>query len=225
MAVGTLVSCSKSRHASWSTPEEYYALPRWSERVNAFSKIKRAPHTCSLFIGDSITEGCDMSYFLGDSTIVNMGIGGDFSQGLLRRLEPIALLQPKKIFVLIGINDILKRLPIDEISKNHLTIIHALKEQCPTATIYFQSVMPINNDYHVVGKDGRMPTHEVNNEIKQLNQLLETHCANERIYYVHIYDALANDRGQLMHGLTYDGLHLDNNGNQVWTTLIRPLIH
>jgi hypothetical protein len=209
-------SCFKHRHATWNTPDDYYALPRWSERVNSFMNITRPPLTADLFIGDSITEGFDLNYFFGDSTMVNMGI--------LKRLEPVARIQPKRIFLLIGINDVLKRLSPAGISSRQQEIILALKKICPQSNIYVQSLLPINSDYDVLEGNKRIKTEDVLAEIQAINTTLEATCQSTGVNFIHLYPAFTDRRGQLLSDLTYDGLHLNNNGNQVWTTLLRPLL-
>ena len=39
-------------------------------------------------------------------TLVNRGISGDFTNGVLARLEEITHYKPKAIFLLIGVNDL-----------------------------------------------------------------------------------------------------------------------
>lgn len=224
MATGLLSACSKSKHAQWTTPADYYALPRWSEKVAAFQKVQHPPHTCTLFIGDSITEGFDVNYFFSDSTVVNMGIGGDFTQGVLRRLDPIVVLQPRKIFLMIGINDVLKREPVQVITDNHAKIVQSLRSQCPQAVIYIQSVLPIHSSYVVRDHGKKVNTQVVLDEIISINAQLQHTCTQYQATYVDLHKDFTNERGRLRKELTYDGLHLNHNGNQVWTTLIRPLM-
>jgi lysophospholipase L1-like esterase len=224
VATGILTSCAKRGQLKWETPADYYALPRWSERVEQFKKIKRPLHTTTLFIGDSITEGFDLAYFLKDSSMVNMGIGGDFTEGILKRLEPVATLQPKKIFLLIGINDVLKRIPKTETTANHTLIVQQIKEQCPASQLFVQSILPINRSYTVMTGQQKIPTSEVLADIHWLNEQLAKLCAQTGCHYVDLFPAFTNRHGELQNGLTYDGLHLDNNGNAVWTTLLTPLL-
>lgn len=224
LTTGLFSSCIKQRHATWETPEDYYALPNWSERVNAFMQITRPPLTADLFIGDSITEGLDLNYFFGDSTMINMGIGGDFTEGILRRLEPVARIQPKRIFLLIGINDVLKRLHVEGICERQKEIVQALQKASPQSAIYIQSVLPIHSDYRVKEGLKRITTEHVLEEIQTINTTLEETCRAAGVTFIDLYPAFTDSRGQLQSELTYDGLHLNNNGNQVWTTLLRPML-
>ncbi len=224
ITTGLFSSCFKQRHATWNTPEDYYALPRWSERVNAFMQISRSPMSADLFIGDSITEGLDLTYFFGDSTLVNMGIGGDFTEGILKRMLPVERLQPRRIFLMIGINDVLKRLPASTISSNHQSIVQAMQKACPQAQIFVQSLLPIRSSYRVMEGRKRVPCQQVLEEIRRINANLAEICSEHDVAFVDLYPAFLDRSGELQSDLTYDGLHLNNNGNRMWTTLIQPLL-
>src|SRR3954470_24562286 len=42
-----------------------------------------------IFLGNSITQGGDWKKLLNDSTIINRGIGGDITFGVLKRLDDV----------------------------------------------------------------------------------------------------------------------------------------
>src|SRR5690348_15002827 len=55
-------------------------------------------------VGNSITEGGNWKLLLKDTTVINRGISGDVTFGVLNRLKEITDHQPGKLFLLIGIN-------------------------------------------------------------------------------------------------------------------------
>ena len=58
------------------------------------------------FLGDSLTDLCDVKKYYQPYNVVNRGIGGDTTDGLLNRLDVSAYaFQPKVVVVLIGINN------------------------------------------------------------------------------------------------------------------------
>ena len=63
-----------------------------------------------LFIGDSLTEWFNLKMYFPEASIINEGIAGDTTYGLLERLEAILDVTADKIFLLIGINDVWRRL-------------------------------------------------------------------------------------------------------------------
>ncbi len=210
-------SCSKTKWV-WNTEEEYFKLPYWNQRVEEFKKIKHDPNTCKLFIGDSITEGYELNKHYSDNTLVNMGIGGDFTSGILMRLDIVKNLQPKKIFIMIGINDITKAVPRDVIHRRYAEIITRLKKDCPKAQLYVQSNLPTSG---LGGSD------ESNNavlaEVLALNAFLQEQCALKNVTYINLYPLFELD-GKLNSCYTYDGLHISNDGYTLWTDTIRALV-
>ena len=61
-----------------------------------------------LFLGNSITEFGNWKKLLKDSSVINRGISGDITFGVLNRLNEIIKHQPSKLFLMIGVNDISK---------------------------------------------------------------------------------------------------------------------
>ena len=102
-----------------------------------------------LFIGDSLTAGfgveIDQSYVsvlqdiitsenLVDSTLlkepklINAGVSGDTSAGVLRRLDWLLAEKPDRVFLCIGANDGLRGQPLAALEKNLTKIIKKLKD-------------------------------------------------------------------------------------------------
>src|ERR1700757_523012 len=77
-----------------------------------------------IFLGNSITEMGNWKKVTGDTTVINRGIGGDITFGVLKRLQDITDRHPSKLFILIGINDIGKDIPDAVIADNYLKIVN-----------------------------------------------------------------------------------------------------
>src|SRR5689334_13421403 len=84
---------------------EYYP-----QRVAAFEKEPVVPGRI-IFLGNSITQLGDWKKLLNDTTVINRGIAGDITFGVLKRLDDVIRRHPSKIFLLIGINDIGRDIP------------------------------------------------------------------------------------------------------------------
>jgi len=212
-------SCVKNRY-TWSTEKEYYKRPMWKAHVRNFRKIKMAPNTAKVFIGDSITEGFDLRRHLNDSTTVNMGIGGDFTSGVLKRIDIAAKLKPAKIFVMIGINDILKDIDQSRIENNYSQIISYVKEHCSETKIYIQSNLPTtamggNDESNLKYAD----------RVQNLNIFLQGLCTANGITFVNLYPYFEIPGMKINPECAYDGLHLSDNGYKVWSELIKDIVN
>ena len=104
-----------------STQHLYDTLPTMTELyATRMAKFEAEPVVPGriIFFGNSITQGGDWAKLTGDSTVLNRGIGGDVTFGLLHRLHDITVRQPSKLFILIGINDISRDIPDAVIAAN-----------------------------------------------------------------------------------------------------------
>ncbi len=88
--------------------------PRYRERVSIFST---SPATAQIvFLGDSLVERAEWAEFFPGTGAVNRGIGGDTTEGVLKRLDQLGLKPGKsgRVFLYIGINDLLSGIPRGE---------------------------------------------------------------------------------------------------------------
>lgn len=169
-----------------------------------------------VFWGDSITHWGDWAEFMGFKKVLNRGIAGDNTYGLRARMEEITRHQPKKIFILIGTNDLNKKIPVSYIVDNYKKIIQDIHKLSPGTKVYVQSVFPINND--LIGRQYYTGTNE---EILALNTALKTMTVTMQVPFVDIYPALTDTKGQMDAKYTYDGLHLSGLGYQQWVNYLK----
>ena len=171
-----------------------------------------------IFLGNSITQIGDWKKLLNDTTVINRGIGGDVTFGVLKRLEEVINRQPSKLFLLIGINDIGKDIPDSVIAYNVRKIIVRVQAGSPSTKIYLQSILPLNPDVK------NFPQHyDKQQHVLSTNELLKevaeaTHCT-----YVNIHDLFTDKQGRLDAKYTFDGLHLAPafGGYEIWVAYLR----
>src|SRR5690349_16498569 len=84
-----------------------YIPDHYAKRIAIFEKEPVVTGKI-IFLGNSITEGGQWTKLTGDASVINRGISGDITYGVLKRLPDIIKRKPSKLFILIGINDIAK---------------------------------------------------------------------------------------------------------------------
>jgi lysophospholipase L1-like esterase len=171
-----------------------------------------------IFIGDSITAGCDWAKLFGDIRIRNMGIGMDYTEWLLKRLDQVTILQPSKVFIMIGTADLNNfYVPIPKIISNYTTVIQRLHQESPSTTIYFQTILP---------KQGYASTYAgLNDDIIELNtRMRELTEQYDFVEYINLYSLFKVDGNQLNPDYTYDGGHLNGKGYLVWKNAIEQYV-
>jgi len=209
LAAGTLSS---------ATAEAQNTLPYDTTYTFAHYKVRRAfyeglPNGKNeiVFLGNSITENGDWNELFKNKHIVNRGIGGDVCFGLLNRIDDVLDSKPKSIFLMIGINDIGRSVPVDVIAGKIQETIQVIKKKSPKTKLYLQSVLPINEK--VIWYDYMK---NKSDKITQLNEKLKPIAKKEGTPYLDLYSKFADENGQLLPQYTADGIHLSAAGYLKW---------
>lgn len=190
----------------------------WYQRVSLFDTLP-VDSTDIVFLGNSITDGGEFAELFNRGDIKNRGISADIISGVSKRLDQITSGKPKKIFLLIGINDISHGHSADKLADDYLKLIKDIRQKSPSTTLYVQSVMPVNNSFgrykNLIGKE---------KIINRLNVLIEKAAQDNGAVYIDLWPALADDDGNLNKVFTNDGLHLTGVGYKAWADFIREYL-
>ncbi|MEC4865572.1 MAG: GDSL-type esterase/lipase family protein [Jaaginema sp. PMC 1078.18] len=181
------------------------------------------PERLCILLGDSISLWFPGELLPPQENWLNQGISGETSAGLLRRLELLDDTEPTAIFVMIGINDLLKGVKEETILANQKLIVRYLKQQHPNAKIVLQSILPHSGSKATW--EGRDRLAQIPNErILQLNTRLWEIADSEGVLFLNLYPLFADETSSLRLDLTSDGLHLNRNGYQLWQTALQVFI-
>ena len=170
-----------------------------------------------VFLGNSITDGCEWAELFNNRHVKNRGISGDRSGWLLDRLDPIVGGHPKKLFLMIGVNDLAAGVSPDEIVANVARLIDRFQSESRWTKIYVQSILPVNGESFAKFKNH----YEHGRQIVPLNKRLEALCDEKEVTYLDVWGALADHEGRLDKRYTNDGLHLTGEGYVVWRDAIK----
>jgi len=163
-----------------------------------------------LLAGDSITEGW-LGYDIDlGAKISNHGIGWDTVTGLFNRLPQMLRHSPDKIFILIGTNDIGYNRDVGVMAGELSDIIATLKRERPRTELYIQSVMPREAEL--------MPA------VKEINAAYLAVAEKAGVSFVDLTPTFAAPDGTLKPELTYDGIHLNEEGYRVWAKVLKTYI-
>jgi lysophospholipase L1-like esterase len=169
-----------------------------------------------IFLGNSITAGTDWMELLGRTDVRNRGISGDITFGVLQRLDEVTEGKPAKVFILIGINDISRNIPDSVIVGNYQKIIQRIKKESPSTKIYFQTLLPVNNEFTAFKNHYNKDEH-----ILYVNASLKVIGVKEKITVIDLYQHFLDAQNKLDKKYTIDGLHLNTAGYQVWADLLK----
>lgn len=176
-----------------------------------------------LFLGDSITELYPLEEYYDNLPVVNSGISGNKTTDILNDMKTrVYQYNPTKVFLLIGTNDLNSTDEdiVDVTFDNIKEIINEIKENRSDATIYVESVYPVNS---VI--ENNVVTNRTNKKVKELNKKLSNYCDEESCEYINLYDDLIDEEGNLKTEYTEDGLHLNSLGYVVITRELLPYLN
>lgn len=128
-----------------SYPDSLFPTYYW-QRVTLFKTLPKSNKDI-IFLGNSITDGGEWGELFNDIHIKNRGISGDITAGVINRLDDVVSGKPSKIFLLIGTNDLSRKITTDSVVKNILIIADYVRQQSPSTSLYVQSILPVNNIY------------------------------------------------------------------------------
>src|SRR5690606_26857170 len=181
------------------------------DRLTELFNTQEPVECVMVFLGNSITEGGDWAKLTGNDKVLNRGIGGDITFGVLRRLDEVIRHAPTKVFILIGINDIAKDIPPEVIAHNCGEIISRIKHSSPGTGIYLQSILPVNPAVR-----GFPQHYDKANAIVRTNLLLAEVAKSQNVNFLDLYPLFLDKHQHLDEHLTNDGLHLNATGYQRW---------
>jgi hypothetical protein len=169
----------------------------------------------AVFLGDSQTDRCEWAELFGMRGIINRGIDGDTTDGVLNRLDELIAMKPRKIFIMIGGADFIIGRTIPRIEENYKKIVARIRSGSPKTEIYIQSILPTDQK-KVPVPSGLIPG---------LNARLMTLADNDHVFYLDIYSIMADVSGSLNPAYSIDGVHLNGRGYLKWREAIMPYLH
>jgi len=190
-------------------PNPFSAGLKKENRIELFEEFSSSVEV--VFIGDSITEEAEWSEFFPHLKVANRGVTGDKTSDVLNRIDSIISITPNTAFIMLGINDISGKIPIDEIVYNYGSIISSLKDK--GISVFVQSTIQCQ-----VSKCGQKFVTKVN----LLNEKLLALANDYDVPFVFLAD-LSKTEG-LDFAYTYDGVHLSAKGYIYWIKQIEPLL-
>jgi lysophospholipase L1-like esterase len=169
-------------------------------------------NVATVMLGDSLTYGADWAELLRRRNVVNRGIIGDTTNGVLKRIDKVLGLNPKVCFIMIGINDLLRGADVNSVFRDYQQALSKLRERGISPVI--QSTLFVS----FVDKE------KTNEKVATLNGLLRDYAKRNGVEYIDLNSVLGKD-GYLATEYTYDGVHLSAKGYIAWKTSITPIVH
>lgn len=197
----------KSKHSTY-----YY------QRKTLFEKLPNSEHEI-IFLGNSISDGCNWNELFDNPKIKNRGISGDVTDGVLDRLDEVTESKPAAIFIMIGVNDLARGRSVGYIVSNYQRILEKIILDSKGTKIYVQSVLPVNDEFQKF-KNHVNKTKQILLLNEKLKKLSEQNGAN----YIDLFSLFAMENNMLDANYSNDGLHLTGEGYLLWKSVVEKYI-
>ena len=185
----------------------------------------------TLFTGSSLMEQFPITeYCLNEGLPIayNRGIGGYTTDEFLAAIDVVLLdLQPRKLFLNIGTNDINFRQDgedwFDHLSGNERKICGIITEKLPGTEVYLMAYYPVNWNAPAAKLGGGLGA-RTNENVKKANCMVEALAKEFGFHYIDVNGGLKDENGNLKVEYTQDGIHFDSAAYRTVFERLRPYL-
>ena len=173
----------------------------YNQKVEQFEQEnKSAQDVDVVFLGDSITDGCDLKTYYPNYNALNRGIGGDTTFGLEKRLKVSAYdVNPKVVVMLIGANN------YKTMFENYEDIVKDIQENLPNSKLVLISLTALGKDFG-----------HLNPQLQENNKKIKEIADENNLIYVDMFTPLFDTETQKMFDdLSEDGVHPNDKGYNI----------
>lgn len=174
-----------------------------------------------VLIGDGLIDEGEWSELFNNRRVKNRGITGDLSSDVLDRLHLVVKGQPRKVFVMVGVNDLCTSNTPESVVNNIDEIIAKFKIGSPRTKVYLLSILPASDKIHNL-KVMQVPNEDILQEIRETNSHIEELCKSRGATYVDLYKLFVGANGQIKPEFSSDGLHLVGEAYLVLRDALTP---
>lgn len=188
----------------------------WEQLLSRYQHLNRlARKGQTVFAGSSLMEQFPVNELMQSLQITgcvyNRGIGGYTTWELLEHMDTCIFdLEPKKLFLNIGTNDIGAG-DLEGLTTNYRKILTQIKERLPQTQLYLLAYYPCNPDadFGIPKLDHKnMFRFRTNSTIESCNEWVSQLAEEFGAEYLNLNAPLIDEQGRLREELSTDGIHL-----------------
>ncbi|MEZ8653882.1 SGNH/GDSL hydrolase family protein [Vibrio splendidus] len=169
-----------------------------------------SPNADLVMFGDSITEWAPWADIFRDISMVNRGLAGDTTTGMLRRIDTTLNVKPKLVCFMAGINDLAQGYDVEHIYQNYIDMLKVWQEN--DIRILVQSTLYVGSKLQ-----------GLNPSVELLNSKISEYCSQQGIAFLDVNSVLSPNQ-LLSNEYSCDDLHLNAKAYQVWAEVLQPTV-
>jgi lysophospholipase L1-like esterase len=188
---------------------------RWEKTIAAFEKRdadKPPPKNAILFVGSSSIVRWDVAKSFPDLEVINRGFGGSqIADSVYFAPRIVVKYQPRVIVFYAGDNDIAGGKTPDRVRDDFKAFAENVRKELPRTKLVFLSIKPSVARWKLFDK------------ATEANKLIEDYCKSDKnLVYVDVVKPMLDDGKPKPDLFVQDGLHMNENGYKLWTTILAP---
>jgi lysophospholipase L1-like esterase len=194
------------------------AADPWEGEISAFERLDRQtppPAEPILFVGSSSIRFWDLKKSFPDLPAINRGFGGSTVADVLRNVDRLVLkYKPPVIVFYSGDNDIAGGKTPEQVSADFAALLKRIRAELPQTRVIFLPTKPSNLRWKLVEK------------MRDSNARIKALAADDPLLiYVDVATPLLGADGKPRAELfRLDGLHLNDEGYELWTSIVKPYL-
>lgn len=191
---------------------------QWKDEINSFSVLdaNNPLQNGILFTGSSsIRMWKNPAMDFNNPKILNRGFGGSQIIDLIENFDQVILkYNPKKIVIYSGDNDIQEGKSAEIVFGDFCTLYGMIKAKLPNAEVYYIAIKPSLNRWGKVI------------EMQKANTMINEYLnSKSNAFFVDVFSPMIDIIGKPSEKwFMEDGLHMTDEGYQLWTKILAPYI-
>lgn len=172
-----------------------------------------------VFIGDSRVAGCawEEIFTTEERNVLNLGVGGEKTNGVTKRLEVLETIQPKVLIISIGGNDAASSsFTAMDFTADYRAMLERIHELGLSMNVYTHNIVGFTNSDYLYANDRFTNCNTIIMEMS-----LAYGC--EFLDIASIMNESGSNKGNSAY-MAQDGIHFSGEGNRVWADFLREKV-
>jgi len=191
---------------------------RWEPAIQRFEKQEEKdppPKGATLFVGSSSIRFWQLEEYFPDMQVINRGFGGSHISDSVYFADRIVIKhRPKTVVFFAGGNDIAAGKTAETVADDFKQFVAKVHDDLPDTRILVIAIKPSIARWHMVDT-----IRDANARIEAFTRMVD------RVEFVDVFPAMIGNDGTVRTDLfVKDGLHLNDKGYALWTSILMPYL-